>query len=139
MTLSIAVKQNCLYLILIIATSVGSIFLYRNIKEDWIIYREAETKYDNKDYEAAIALYKKSIEAGVPSSRVAVNLANSYVANGNFKEAIVLYKEHLQGYPKDRTVRLELAKALSYTGDYKESEMEFKKALEDDYEKTKAN
>jgi predicted Zn-dependent protease len=139
MALSIAAKQNCFYLMFVILTSLGSIFLYRTTQQDWIIYREAETKYKNKDYEAAIILYKKSLEAGVPSSKIAINLANSYVATGNFKEAVVLYKNYLLEHPKDTNVRLELARALSYIGNFEESEVEYKKTLENTHENHQAH
>jgi predicted Zn-dependent protease len=133
MTFSIAAKQNFVYFILVIITSLGTVLLYWNTQAEWMLYRNAETKYRDKDYESAIGLYKKSLEAGAPSSRVILNLANSYLAVGNFKEAIVLYKEHLVKNPKDTNVRLELARALSYIGNLKESEMEYKKTLEDSH------
>jgi tetratricopeptide (TPR) repeat protein len=134
MALSIAAKQNYIYIIFVILTSIGSIFLYRTTQQTWIIFREAETKYSNKDYREAIVLYKKSLETGLPFYRVVVNLANSYVAIGNFKEAIVLYKNYLLENPKDTNVRLELARALSYVGNFEESEIEYKKTLEDTHE-----
>jgi len=134
MVLSIPQKQNLFYLIFVILISIGSIFLYRTTQQEWINYRGAETKYDNKDYEGAIDLYKKSLEAGIPFSKVAVNLANSYVTTGNFKEAIVIYKDYLLDHPEDTNVRLDLARALSYIGNFEESEIEYKKTLEDHHE-----
>lgn len=139
MTLPISVKQNCIYLTLVISISIASIFLYRTTQQDWIIYREAETKFANKDYKSAINLYNKSLAAGLPSSKLSVNLANSYFATGNFKEAIIIYKNHLLSHPKDTRVRLELARALSYIGNYAESEVEYKKALEDANENLQSN
>lgn len=134
MALSIAAKQNFSYLIFVVLTSFGSVLLYRTTQQDWIIYREAEIKYESKEYEAAIALYKKSLEAGLSVSKVVLHLANSYVAIGNFEEAIVLYKDYLLDHPKDINIRLELARVLSYTGNFKESEIEYKKRLEDIHE-----
>lgn len=134
MTLSIAAKQNFFYFIFVVLTAFGSIFLYRATQQDWIMYRDANTKYENKDYEAAINLYKKSLEAGLPLSKIVVNLANSYVAIGNFNEAIILYKDYLLEDPKNINIRLELARALSYVGNFEESEIEYQKTLEDNHE-----
>lgn len=139
MALSIAAKQNYLYIIFVIASSIGTIMLYRSTQQDWIIFRKAEIKFANKEYEAAIALYKKSLEAGLPFSKTAVNLANSYVTIGNFKEAAVIYKKYLVEFPKDTKVRLQLAKTLSYTGNLKESEVEYKKILEDTHKGHQTN
>lgn len=131
MALSIAEKQNYIYAILIVLTVVGTILLYRVVNSEWILFREAETSYQNKEYAAAINFYNKSVEAGMPPSKVAINLANSYVSVGNFKEAIALYKGYLLEYPKDTNVRLALARVLSWSGDLKESESEYKKILDD--------
>lgn len=134
MALSIPVRQNVIYSTLVILTAISSIFLYRTLQKEWVIYREAEIKYSGKDYETAIVMYKKSLEAGVPPSKITLNLANSYIATAHFNEAIVLYKDYLLEHPKDNKIRLELARALSYIGNLKESEAEYKKTLEETHE-----
>lgn len=138
MALSTSNYQYYFYFAYIILTSIGTFYLYKWTEKEWVFYREAETKFANKEYAAAIDLYKKSMEKGVPFSKGAVNLANSYVAVGNFKEAIVLYKEYLLEHPKENHVRLELARALSYVGNLKESEVEYQKVLEDSHENNHA-
>lgn len=135
MAFSIGAKQNCIYVVLVVLTSIVSIVMYKTLNQDWILFREAETKYNNKEYDAAIVLYKKSVEEGLSSSKVAMNLANSYVAIGNFKEAIDLYRTHLLENPKDTNIRLALARALSWTGNLKESEEEYQKILENTHDK----
>lgn len=134
MALSISAKQNYLFITFIVLTSIGSIFFYRSTQQEWMIFREAEIKFNHKEYEAAIVLYKKSLEAGVPLSNTILNLAVSYVAVGNFEEAIILYKKYLVEHPKDTHIRLELARALSYTGNFEKSEIEYQKILEDTHE-----
>lgn len=138
MSLSIAVKQNCIYFALIVFTSLISVLLYPSIHQEWVLFREAEKKYESKDYEAAIDLYKKSLEAGLPFSKISPNFANSYVAMGHFEEAIDLYREYLLIYPKDNNVRLALARALSWIGKLDEAEVEYKKILEIKDENKKA-
>lgn len=133
MNFSIAAKQNFFYFLLVVLTSVGTILLYWNTQTDWILYRNAEIKFGEKDYESAIDLYKKSLEAGGTSPRIIEKLTNSYFAIGNFNEAITILREHLLNYPNDKKARLELARALSYTGNLEESEIEYKKTLEQSY------
>lgn len=130
MAFSIAAKQNFFFFLFVFLTAIGTIGLYWHTQDEWVLFRKAEAKYGAKEFEPAIVLYKKSLEAGVPSARIRLNLANSYLAVGKFKEAIVLYKEHLLENPKDSHVRLELARALSYVGNLEESEIEYKKTLE---------
>lgn len=128
--MSIAIKQNFIYVLLVIMTSSGSIALYFSLHQDWILFREAENQYENKEYQSAIDLYKKSLEKGLPPSTVNLNYANSYVALGRFEEAALLYKEYLKFYPKDNKVRLALAKTLMWMGKYSEAEAEYEKILE---------
>lgn len=136
MTFSIAQKQLFIYFTFIFLTSLTTILLYTFIQQKWILYREAEIKYDSKEYKEAIDLYKKSEKRGLPSSRIASHLANSYVSIGNFKEAITLYRSYLLEHPKDKTMRLALARALSWNGNLKESEIEYKKILDETHDKT---
>lgn len=133
MTLSIAAKQNYIYLALIIFTSIGSVVLYRLTQQQWIMFREAETQFDHKEYETAISLYKKSVAAGYPLSKVALKLARAHVAMGHFQEAIDLYKGYLLEHPQDKQARLEFARALSYVGNFKESEREYKSLLKNEH------
>lgn len=130
MILSINAKQNYIYMMLIVLTSIGSIFLYRATQQQWILFRKAEIKFHHKEYEEAISLYKKSLEAGFPLSKLALKLAQSYVTVGKFKEAIELYKVYLSEHPQDKRVHLDLARALSYIGNFKASEDEYKMILE---------
>lgn len=134
MTLSIVAKQSCIYIVLIVSTAIGSIYTYMSARKDWVTFRAAENKYENKEYSAAIALYKQSIEEGLNASKVTVNLAHSYVATGNFKEAIALYRQYLPDHPKDSKVRLALARALSWNGNLEESETEYQILLENSHE-----
>ncbi len=134
MTLSIPVKQNCIYFALIVLVSLVSVQLYISRHQEWILYREAEKKYDSKEFDGAINLYKKSLEAGLPPFKASLNLANSYVATGHFEEAISLYRDYLLAYPKDTKARLALAEALSWMGRLEEAEMEYQKILEDTHE-----
>lgn len=134
MTLSISTKQNYLYVIFITLTAIGSVFAYRTTQQNWIVFREAEQKYIHKEYAAAIPLYQQSMKTKIPFSRIAVHLADSYVAIGRFKEAAILYREFLVDHPKDVYVHEELARVLSYTGNFEESEIEYKKVLEEIHE-----
>lgn len=130
MTLSIAAKQNYLYLALIIFTSIGAIFFYRLTQQKWILFREAEIQFDRQEYESAISLYKKSMAAGFPLSKITLKLARAYVATGHFQEAIEVYKIYLLEHPQDKQARIEFARALSYIGNFEESKNEYKKLLE---------
>lgn len=112
-----------------------TIGLYRTLFPEWIYFREAENKYDAKDYKATVILYRKSLEAGLPQSKIGINLPNAYVAIGQFEDAIVWYKNYLSMHPKDNNARLALAKALSWIGKTHEAELEYQKILENTYEK----
>lgn len=139
MALSVVMKQNAVYAALVMLSFMGSIFLYRSTQKEWIFLRQAEIKFQHKEFQAAIALYKKSVQAGLPMSMVIINLANSHAAIGKFKEAIPLYKKYLAIHPQDTKVRLELARALANSGDMDASAKEYKKILEGTHEHHQKN
>ena len=134
MVLSIASKQYLIYGTLVITTAFASIFVYQGTQTEWIFYRAAETKFENKDFAAAIALYNKSLGAGLPLNIIILNLGQSYNAVGDFTKAIAFYEHYLQKNPKDNKVRLQLARDLSYTGNFEKAELEYKKTLDDSYD-----
>lgn len=124
---SFAFKQNVTYFFILALSAVAAIIGYRLTHEDWIIFNEAEKNYANKNYEAAIELYEKSLEMGIPISAVGMQLANSYVVLGKFKDAIPIYRRYLQEHPKDTHTRLEFAKTLNWAGLPQEAEEEIQK------------
>lgn len=134
-SLSVAKKQNLIYTALILITSVCTLILYHIVNQDWIIFHEAEVSYASKDFNKAIVLYNKSLAAGLPVTRVALNLANSYVTLGRFNEAIPVYKLYLSKNPTDPRARLELARALTWAGFLNEADKESQKLLDDNKEK----
>lgn len=131
MTVSIAVKQNCIYVLIVIFAVIVSIGLYRLTHQEWITFREAETEYNKKNFKQAIRLYEMSLDEGLSHFFMSANLGNSYVALGKFNEAIAVFKDYLAYHPYDREARLSLAKALSWTGNTKEAEEEYQKILEE--------
>jgi tetratricopeptide (TPR) repeat protein len=130
MSLSLKWKQNIIFSILLFLACLAAIPFYHLLNREWVLYKQAELKYLNKDYSQAAILYQKSLEAGAPMSRIRLKLANSYVAHGEFEKAIPLYREYLEIYPDDNKVRLELAKVLSWTNRFKEAENEYQKILD---------
>lgn len=135
MTLSVVHKQNCLYLSMIVATIAIAMISYRYFEDNWIYYRVAEDKFNEKAFPEAIELYQKSLAAGPVSSKALVHLADSYVAVGNFSEAIKWYRIYLNLHPEDSNTRLSLARALSWNGNIEESQQEYQTLLkEQEYE-----
>lgn len=137
MTLSISFKQNCIYFTLVIFTIVTTILFYQTTRQDWILFREAENKFRAKNYPEAIDLYEKSLNQGLPYSKIVFKLADSYVNTDEFEKAIGVYQNYLLSYPTDIKVRLALANILSRTGRNEESELEYLKILDETNENTK--
>lgn len=131
MSVSISVRQNCIYGALIFLTTLMTIGLYRTNNQEWLFFRNAEKKYAAKEYAEAINLYKKSLAKGLPPSKIGSNLPNALVATGQFEEAIDWYRAYLLLHPQDSRARLSLAKALSWTDKPQEAEEEYQKILED--------
>lgn len=134
MSLSEASKQNLIYLALIMLTSLTVIGTYRLTQGPWIVYRQAENKYKQKEYAEAIPLYKYSLDNGVTALEAVLHLADSYVVVGKFEEAIIMYRNYLINNPKDKNIRLALAKALEWSGNLHAAEIEYQKILENNSE-----
>lgn len=130
MTSSIAKKQNYLYICFIIITFIVTVLIYRISQKKWLFFREAEYKFQEKEFKEAIDLYQKSLSIDVTSPIAFVHLADSYVAMGNFSEAIKWYRAYLKLYPYDATVRHSLARSLSWNGNIKEAQKEYQTLLQ---------
>lgn len=120
-----------MFALIMLLAIVSSVVIYRTIRQDWILFRDAEWQYSKKNFKEAIDLYERSLKAGLPRYYISVNLANSYVAQGQFKKAIPVYQEYLIKHPNDTNARFDLAKALSWVGNSKEAEAEYQKILEE--------
>lgn len=120
-----ASRQNATFVFLLFLIILTTSVVYKIQNPSWIVFREAENKYNGKDYQSAISLYIQSLKKGPTSSQTIRHLADSYVAEGNFPEAIHWYKNYLESHPKDRDVRLALARALSWNGNFVESEEQY--------------
>jgi tetratricopeptide (TPR) repeat protein len=115
---------------MIILTILMAIVSYQVTQKKWILYRQAENKFEEKNFKEAILLYQASMEAGPTNPNTMSRLADAYVAVGNFPQAIKWYRIYLDQYPKDLAVRLSFARALSWMGDFKEAEQEYEKVLD---------
>lgn len=129
MTLSIAQKQNYLYVLLILATIAIAIFSYRAFEKKWVLFRRAENKYQEQKFNEAIDLYQQALALGLTYPHTFAHLADAYVAAGNFAEAIKWYRRYLDFYPNDAEARLSYAQALNWNGNIKEADEEYQKVL----------
>lgn len=134
MSWSISKKQNYLYFGMILLTMFTALVSYRITQKKWILYRQAENQFEEKNFKEAIILFQESMKAGPTNPEAISRLADAYVAIGNFSEAIKWYRLYLNRYPKDINVRLSLARALSWMGNIKEAEQEYEKVLEAQHE-----
>lgn len=134
MYFTIARKQNYIYILSLMLVSIMTTILYFKTQSKWIIFKEAEHKYEAKEFAAAIPLYKKSIAEGVTTKEAYINLASAYEATRLFPEAISVYKVYLQLHPEDNQVHIKYARALSWNGNFEESQKEYQKILEQSHE-----
>ncbi len=131
MSLSIYQKQNYLYFGMIILTILLAIVSYQFLEKKWLLYRQAEKKFEEKQYLEAIKLYKESLAEGMTKPVALSRIGDSYAAMQDFPEAIKWYRFYLKQYPKDTNIRFSLARLLSWSGHLKEAEEEYKQVLEE--------
>lgn len=78
------------------------------------IFEEANTAYNQGDYETAKNRYQEILEGGETSAEVYYNLANSHFKLDNLAPSIYYYEKALQLDPNDSDIRnnLNIARAL---------------------------
>lgn len=128
--MTVTKRQNLICLCLVVLTIFAAIFGYRLTQKKWVLFREAENKYEDKSFNEAIALYSESLSLGSTSAKALLNIGNSYIAIGDFPNGILYYRKYLETHPHDKETRLMLARALGWNGNLQESEIEYQKLLE---------
>lgn len=85
--------------------------------ELWDLYSKGNDSYQRGDYQSAISSYEKILSAGVASSQVHYNLANSYFRHSQLGEAIFHLRMADALSPHDADILFNLQYARSKTLD----------------------
>lgn len=104
--------------------------LYRSTNPEWLLYRQGNDYFEEKEFEKATEFYHQSIQKGLSDPDAFRSMGNAYVVMGNFDDAIEVYRKYLEIKPRDHQVRLLLAKVLNWNHNYEEAEKEFNIILE---------
>ena len=78
-------------------------------------YQEGNRRYQEGDFEEALASYLRLVEAGFESGEVYYNIGNTYFKLGDVAQSILYYERARRLLPGDEDVRanLELARSLT--------------------------
>ncbi|MEW6607943.1 MAG: tetratricopeptide repeat protein [bacterium] len=96
----------------------------------YFYFNQGEKYRAEKNYEAAIAMYKKAIKLNPDYDIAYNNLGCAYYEKGQFDEAIANYKKALEFNLTTKVTHSNLACAYYYKGMFDEAIEEFKKELE---------
>lgn len=125
--LSMAQRQNYIYFFMSLIIAIATVMIYWETKPQWLLFREAENKFEQKAFAAAIPLYLESMKAGNSSFEAVLHLADAYVAMGDFPQAIRWYKVALEKQNNRYDIRFKLGETLIWNNNFEEAEEEFKK------------
>ncbi len=128
--MSIARKQNIIYVLLILLTIVLTVCSYFYFNQKWLYFRKGETYYQARKFHEAIPYYIQSLHLGKTAKKTYFHLATAYIAEKEFDKAAGVYGAYLQENPDDHEARLDYARALSWAGKLEESQKEYQKLLE---------
>ncbi|MEW6618923.1 MAG: tetratricopeptide repeat protein [bacterium] len=96
----------------------------------YFYFNQGEKYRAEKNYEAAISMYKKAIKLNPDYDITYNNLGCAYYEKGQFDEAIANYKKALEFNLTTKVTHSNLACAYYYKGMFDEAIEEFKKELE---------
>ena len=110
--------------------------IYYKMNSGWVLLRNAEELFKDKQFVDSISLFHRSFEKGIQPAESMIHLAIAYEAIGAFPRAIEWYRTYLTLYPENKKIRLAYAKALTWNGNYEEAEKEYEIILRNKHEKT---
>ena len=87
----------------------------------FLLYGFAQSLLDAKDYEDAIAAFKKLVVVSKDHPEFRVDLGHAYFSAGKYKEAISTLKDYNQKNPEDTISRFYLASSYLEQGDYQDA------------------
>ena len=81
------------------------------------LFAKGNSLYERRDYEQALAEYKKALDQGIESGPIYYNIGNTYFKLGKTGYAILYYKKALKLSPADSDLKSNLGYAQSLTED----------------------
>jgi len=125
MNLSSAKKQRITFATFLILAIIATHFIYQLLNPEWILFRKAETEYENKQWEKAIVFYEESLSKGLKTPVAMQRIANAYTELKNYPKAIYWYRNYIKLRPKDIWARRALAGLLTANGEFDEASKEY--------------
>lgn len=126
-------NQKWIFLILLIATALITTFAYHVINKSQVIFRKAETCFNEKEFSTAIPFYNEAIKQGLKTTEVFTHRADSFMATEDFLNALESYEYILQENMTNLAAIKNCSALYSYFGRVDEAIMLYKQ-----YEKTAA-
>lgn len=124
-------KQLLVVLALSCMTAMITGFAYHAFRQEWILFRKAESRFAENAFADAIPLYEKAIQAGLNKPVVYFHLAKAYERTENFTAAAASYRRALLDFPEDRILHVSLARLFIRAGNFEEAIREYRSALGD--------
>lgn len=113
--------KRVVLILLIIGSAIATTATYHLLKREWVIYRQAESCFVQREYARAALLYREALEAGLIKPDLYPRLVYSLLMSGQPQEAIVLYKRFFREQPNRLADIIAIADALSRMGRFDEA------------------
>ncbi len=122
--------KGFLIAILLAALTIGTTVAYYTIKNDWVLYRQAENLIHKGMIAQALPIYKTLSAKGFRADgHMRLRLAELYEKQGDYASAAAIYGNLLTAEPGNRAIRIRMARALTALGRYDEAVAEYKTIL----------
>lgn len=127
--MSIVHRQRLTFIGIMILVGIATHFAYTLARPEWVVYRQAENKYQDKEWAEAIPLYEKSFSMGLTSPVAMLRIAQAYGETQEFPKAIYWYQRYLALKPNDARVRRSLAGVYQGNGEFEKAALELRKIV----------
>lgn len=114
---SLKFRQYLAFLAMLLLLLAALPWIYMQLNQDQVLYRQAEQALRSSQYQEAVRLYQSSRQEGMQPARVLQGLGEAYMALGKFNRAKQVFLELSLSRPLDQGPRLQLAQAMALSGE----------------------
>ncbi|MFO8032597.1 MAG: tetratricopeptide repeat protein [Desulfohalobiaceae bacterium] len=114
---SLKFRQYLGFLAMLLLLLAALPWIYMQLNQDQVLYRQAEQALRSSQYQEAVRLYQSSRQEGMQPASVLQGLGEAYLALGEFNRAKQVFLELSLSRPQDQGPRLQLAQAMALSGE----------------------
>lgn len=127
--LSLPLRQKLIFFALVVMVAFATHHLYLHFNTKWIIYRQAEDSFKQRQWVKAAHLYEESLSQGVVRPMALMRIGDAYMQINEYDKAIYWYRRYIADQPHQPWAHRSLAQALTAKGDFENASKEYQEVF----------